>query len=408
MTALLFAARQGSLEAAQALVEGKANMDLSNPDGTTPMIIAILNAHFDLAAMLLEKGANPNAVDKTGRGSLYAAADMHRFEWMYSRPAPKAPGKLDSMDLIDLLLDKGADPNARLTRRVLAFQHDSNGNANLTAGSTAFMKAASVSDVELMKLLIARGADPNLGNQIKTTPLMLAAGLNWKDISGTGTEAESIEAIQLCLDHGADVNAANGLGQTALHGAAERGADSVVAFLASKGAKLDAKTKVGRTPLDEAIGQAVTEEETDSRRPERVTTEALLRKLLAENPGAESASAAPARADAGWTDWDNKQVFKEGSHVNDQSIQFRWMKTIVANNPMCMLEVSASVDSDKSYAFPKIVVSYGDGDGDAQDMTYTWTDVSIGKTVHPRVRVGASDNGAGCGEIRALELHTSK
>jgi ankyrin repeat protein len=279
LTALLMASRQGAMESAQALVEGKADINQSDPAGFTPMIVAIMNAHFDLAAMLLEKGADPNAVDKTGRGALHAAVDMHRFEWMFSRPTPKASGKLDSADIAKLLLEKGANPNARLTKRVQGFQHDSRGNPNLTAGSTPFMKAASASDVAMMRLLIDHGADTNLTNDGNTTPLMVAAGLNWVDHASLGSESESIEAIQLCLDHGADVNATNKLGETALHGAAERGADSVVSFLVSKGAKLDAATKAGRTPLDEALGQAAVKDENDNRRPERVSTVALLRKL---------------------------------------------------------------------------------------------------------------------------------
>jgi ankyrin repeat protein len=109
---------------------------------------------------------------------------------------------------------------------------------------------------------------------------MAAAGLNWTDISSLGTEEASLEAIKLCLDHGADVNAFNDLGETALHGAAQRGADKVVRFLAEKGARLDAKNRRGRTPLDDAIGQARDEGE-DVRRPERKSTQVVLRELLA-------------------------------------------------------------------------------------------------------------------------------
>jgi ankyrin repeat protein len=283
LTPLLLAARQGALESARALVEGKADLNLAEPAGFTPLIVAIMNANFDLAAMLLEKGADPNVVDKTGRGPLHAAVDMHRFEWMFSRPTPKTTGKLESADIVKLLLEKGANPNARLTKRVKGFQHDSNGNSNLIAGSTPFMKAATASDVAMMRLLVEHGADTNLTNQDDTTPLMVAAGLNWKDVASLGTESESIEAIQLCLEHGGDVNAANKRGETALHGAADRGADSVVAFLVSKGAKLDAKTKAGRIPLDEAVGQSVAKDDTAARRPERVSTVALLRKLMKES-----------------------------------------------------------------------------------------------------------------------------
>jgi ankyrin repeat protein len=135
----------------------------------------------------------------------------------------------------------------------------------------------------MIKLLLEHGADPNLANDNKTTPVMLAAGLNWQDISNLGTEEESIEAIQLCLDHGADINAANTTGETAVHGAAERGANSVLKFLLSRGAKLDVKTKAGRTALDEALGQDIVLDDSDVRRPVRESTVALLRQLMNEN-----------------------------------------------------------------------------------------------------------------------------
>ena len=161
-------------------------------------------------------------------------------------------------------------------------QHDSAGNANLTAGSTPFMKAATTSDVRMMRLLLEHGADPNIATQNKTTPLMAAAGLNWAEISSLGTEDDTLAAMQLMLARGADVNAANDQGETALHGAAQRGADKVVQFLAEHGAALDAKTKRGRTPLDEAIGQANESDAAAVRRPERKTTQALLTRLIAE------------------------------------------------------------------------------------------------------------------------------
>jgi ankyrin repeat protein len=283
LTPLLFAARQGAVDSTRMLVELKADANLGDPNGVTPMILAIMNGNFDVAAALLQMGANPNAADGAGRTPLFAAVDMHKLEWLFSRPTPKASGKLDSADVVKLLLDKGANPNARLTRRVPSLQHDSAENANLTSGATPFIKAASVSDVPMMRLLVEHGADPNLTNDGNTTPLMAAAGLNWRDISSIGSEADSIEAIKFCLEHGGNVNATNKQLETALHGAAQRGADSVVAFLASKGAKLDAKSKDGRTPLSEAIGEAGDAKDVDGKRPERVSTEALIRKLLSQS-----------------------------------------------------------------------------------------------------------------------------
>jgi ankyrin repeat protein len=220
---------------------------------------------------------------------LYHAADMNTLEWLFSRPNPKPSGELDAVGIASLLLERGADANARLTARGFVIQHDSGGNANLIAGSTPFMKAATTSDVRMLRLLLDHGADPNITTQNRTTPLMAAAGLNWADISSLGTEEDTIEAMKLMLARGADVNAVNDLGETALHGAAQRGADAVVAFLADRGATLDAKNRRGRTPLDEAIGQANESDGASVRRPERKTTVALLSQLIARRGSAQAA-----------------------------------------------------------------------------------------------------------------------
>jgi ankyrin repeat protein len=282
LTPLLFAARQGATESVRALVENNANPDLGDPSGITPMIMAIMNAQYDTAAALLKLGADPNASDSTGRSPLFSAVDMHKLEWLFSRPTPKPAGKMDSADMVKLLLERGANPNQRLRARATSFQHDTPTNANFIAGATPFLKAASASDAAMMRLLIEHGADPNLANNDGTTPLMAAAGLNWRDISSVGAQSETIEAIQVCLEHGADVNAVNRNGETPLHGAAQRGAESVVTFLASKGARLDAKNKEGRTPMDEALGEAGELADGAARRPERVETVAVLRKLLGQ------------------------------------------------------------------------------------------------------------------------------
>ena len=275
-----FAAQYGAAEVAGLLADAGANLEATEPDGITPLMMAIINGHYDVAAVFVRKGANVNAVDRSGRSALYHAVDMNRLEWLFSRPNPQPSGELDAVALAALLLERGANPNARLTARGFAIQHDSLGNASLAIGSTPFMKAATTSDLRMLRLLLERGADPLLATQNNTTPLMAAAGLNWAEISSIGTEDESIEALKLMLDRGADVNAANDQGETALHGAAQRGADRVVQFLADRGARLDAKTKRGRTPLDEAIGQANESDAAAVRRPERKSTQALLTRLL--------------------------------------------------------------------------------------------------------------------------------
>jgi len=280
-TPLLFAARQGDLEAARTLLDAGASIDLSDPDQTTPLVIAIINAHYDLAAFLLQRGANVNIVDtKRGRSALYAAVDMHTLDWSV-RPLPRSPDKLDSLDLVKLLLDHGANVNARLTAMVRGRGPLDPPAAVLGPGSTPFMRAAKAGDTVVMRLLLEHGADPTLATKNNTTALMVASGLGYVDLRSKGTEEEAIEAIKICLEHGADINAANDKGETPLHGAAIRGADKVVQFLATGGAKLDVKDKSGHTPLEAANGIGG---ELGFPRLVHDSTVALLRQLMKNSP----------------------------------------------------------------------------------------------------------------------------
>lgn len=280
LTALHFAARDGALEAVRALADGRADLNVADPDGITPLYLAIINAHFDVAALLIDKGADVRKGDRAGRTPLFMTADAHSMEWLFSRPIPEASGELTAPDVAVRLIAKGAEVNARLTGRPFALHHDSNGNRNIGEGATAFFKAATTSDVQMMHVLLDHGADPTIPTKNGTTALMALAGLNWVEISSLGTEDETIEGMKLLLERGADVNATNANGETAMHGAAQRGADRVVQFLADRGARLDVKNKEGRTPMDEARGQADTSAEDNVRRPEHKSTQALLERLM--------------------------------------------------------------------------------------------------------------------------------
>jgi ankyrin repeat protein len=278
-TPLLFAAQYGATAVARVLADAGADLNAADPDGITPMMMAIVNGHYDTAAELARKGANVNAVDRAGRSALFFATDMHTMEWLFSRPVAQPSGDMDSVAMVKFLLELGANVNARTTARGFILHHNASGNANLIGGSTPLMKAATTSDLPLLKMLLEHGADPNIPTQNHTTPMMAAAGLGWADISSLGTEDDTIEVIKILIERGADVNAFNDLGETALHGAAQRGADRVVQFLADQGARLDAKDRRGRTPLDEAIGQAA-DTPAEVRNPERKSTQALLRQLM--------------------------------------------------------------------------------------------------------------------------------
>lgn len=255
MTPLLFAAREGYLDMARFLVESRADINLASANGTSPLVVAITNNHIELAMLLVEKGADVNAADAFHkRTPLYAAVERRNPDYARDTADP-LPDARDPMDLIKLLLAKGANPNARVnTTPVRGFMQVSANWANFD-GQTAFLRAALSGDITLMRLLLDHGADPNLGTYDGATPLMAAAGVNWV-VSQTfsRSDEEYLQAARLCLEKGNDVNAVNSQGFAAIHGAANRGFDAMVTLLAEKGANLDAKDKQGRTPLTFAEG----------------------------------------------------------------------------------------------------------------------------------------------------------
>jgi len=249
MTALLLAAREGALAGVQALAEVGADLNVADRDGATPLIMAILNRHNDIAALLIDKGADLSAADSSGMTALYAAVDLRQVGPLINRPTPKATSDLDNLTLVTMLLDRGANPNVRLRLPILPRFHNA-GDAQLAEGATPLMRAARGRDIPVMRALFAKGADPNLATKNYMTALMFASagGRN------CGAEAQAIEAITMCLDHGADIRAFNNNGATALHAAVEGGADAIVRVLAEHGADLDVQDKSGRTPLDIAMG----------------------------------------------------------------------------------------------------------------------------------------------------------
>jgi ankyrin repeat protein len=251
-TALLFAAREGDLASGRTLVNAKAKVNLGDPDGTTPLIEAIINFHFDFAAFLLDHGADPNARDNKGRSPLYAAVDMHSLDTS-TRPNPITSDKLDSVDVIKALLAHGANPNVQLTDVIAPRGPLDVADYTLGPGATPFLRAAKADDLEVMRLLLDKKADPLLATKAGVTPLMAAAGVGWRDGKSHGTEPDAIEAIKLCLAHGADINAVADKGQTALQGASSRGADTVIAWLISRGADVNAKDEQGHGTLGNIV-----------------------------------------------------------------------------------------------------------------------------------------------------------
>jgi ankyrin repeat protein len=251
--------------------------------------MAAINGHYDAAVFLLSKGADPNLADRTGRTALFSAVDFHTMP-QSNRPSPKdTESEESSLDLIKTLLAKGANIDAQLkNQQPYRTKLDRGDDTMLTTGTTPLLRAAKAGDTEVVRLLLAKGADTKLATRAGITPLMAAAGLGTKEEDTTGrfkTEADAIESIKLLLAAGADINAANGQGQTALMGAALKGSDEVVKFLAEHGAKLDAKDKQGRTALDAALGLAGGGGGFDgSRKDVHESTAELLKKLLAATP----------------------------------------------------------------------------------------------------------------------------
>lgn len=286
LTPLMFAARQGCVECVKILAEAKADISAVDPDGISVTVLATINGHYDVADYLVNKGANVNAADKTGRTALYSAVDFH-IPAQDNRPAPREiDSSVPSFTLIQDLIAHGANVNAQLkTQQPYRAKLDRGDDTMLTTGTTPLLRAAKGGDVEAVKFLLEHGADPKLATRSGINSLMAAAGLGTKEEDTTGrrkTEAQIIETVDLCLKAGADVNAVDSRGQTALIGAAEKGYDKVIQFLADHGAKVDLKDKQGKTALDAALGNAGGGGGFDgSRKDVRDATATLLRQLMA-------------------------------------------------------------------------------------------------------------------------------
>jgi ankyrin repeat protein len=287
MTPLLYAARDGRLAPARRLLEAGADLELSDANGIRPLLMAALNNQMDVARLLIAKGANVNADDFWGRTPLWAAVEYRNLDMNNVEvEAPKDNGVDRGPILVFIreLIDAGANVNARTRelpppRRWLYSLNDVSW-VDFT-GQTPFLRAALSGDTATMKLLVQRGADPNIPTLAGTTPLMAAAGVNWT-VGQTFTESPQalVDAVNLCLELGADVNAANSMGLTALLGAANRGSNDIIELLVKRGARLDITDKEGRTPLRWAEGVFLASVGAE-RKP---ATIALLERLIAGSP----------------------------------------------------------------------------------------------------------------------------
>ena len=255
MTALLFAARDGQINAARALLEGGADINqVSASEKTSPLVMAVMNGHFDLAKFMIDWGADPNLLNDQGLTALYATIDVQWAPrgWF---PSPEiGQEKISYLDLMKALLEDGADPNARITKK-LWFRSFGDHSWVDTAGATAFWRAASSTDVTAMKLLLAHGANPDLPTMGGTTPLEAACGIGWGyHYSINSPDFTWMDGVKYLLQLGADVNAVDARGYTPLHGAAYIGNDELIQYLIDHGADVKAVAKDKNTVADMANG----------------------------------------------------------------------------------------------------------------------------------------------------------
>src|SRR5690606_25076303 len=197
------ASRENHTATVEALLTAGADVNLTTADGISPLLVAVMNAHFELASALLERGADPNAADARGRAPLFVTVDLRNLD-VTEVPGP-ALDDAESLRMITLLLDRGADPNARIASR-LPFRGGLNPTWLQLVGATPFYRAAAAGDIVVMRLLLEHGADPSIGATDGTTPLMVAAGVGWlPGFSATWPESDMLAALELCMDLGIPV-----------------------------------------------------------------------------------------------------------------------------------------------------------------------------------------------------------
>jgi ankyrin repeat protein len=278
MSPLLYAARDGRLDSAKLFVSAKADVNQTEANGITPLLMAITNDHADVARFLIDNGAAVNTADWWGRTPLGAAVEIRNRDM--GRGGEHDIDRGAALELARTLIEHGADVNARTTeyapiRRWVSPLNDISW-VDFT-GQTPFLRAALSGDTTAMRLLLDKGADPNIPTLAGTTALMAAAGVNWAE-NQTYTESKEslMAALKLCFEKGADVNAKNSMGITAVIGAANRGSDDMLEFLVEKGAKLDVKDNEGRTPLVWAGGVFLATNPPE----EKPGTMALIKRLM--------------------------------------------------------------------------------------------------------------------------------
>lgn len=256
LTALIYAARDNNMDAARALLEGGADINQASlSEKTTPLVMAVTNGHFDLAWFLVDWGADPNPANVLGIAPLFAAIDV---QWAPKGwfPSPViGTDKTTYLELMEQLLKHGADPNARTAKKIW-FRSFGDHTWIDTAGATAFFRAAQSSDIHAMQLLVKYNADPNIPSLKGATPLMVTAGIGWGYHYNMNLPEDNawMDSVKYCVQLGANLNAADDRGYTALHGAAYIGNHEMIQYLMDHGADVKAVAKDKNTVADMANG----------------------------------------------------------------------------------------------------------------------------------------------------------
>ena len=258
LTPLLYAARDGRLEAAKILLTAGADREKADANGITPLLMAISSNQMPVARFLIDQGADINVSDWYGRTPLWTAVEVRNMDFdnaSFENGVDREP----VLELIKILLEKGANPNPRTKESIpiRRFMLRTTGTLEWVdfTSQTPFLRAAWAGDLTVMRLLLKYGADPKIATFAGTTALMAAAGVNWV-VDQTYDEGQKnlLDAVKLCYELGLAVNDVNSMGITAVMGAANRGSDEIIEWLVSKGARLDVKDNEGRTPLTWAEG----------------------------------------------------------------------------------------------------------------------------------------------------------
>jgi ankyrin repeat protein len=283
-TPLLYAARAGCLDCAQLLLKAGADPNLGDPDGVSPLLEAVLNFHFDIAALLIKRGVDVDHWDAWGRSALYEAVDLDTLP-VGGRADRPSLDQVTSLQLIKLLLAAGANPNLQLKLfpPYRSLRDDRGADSLLTVGATPLLRAAKGGDLPAIQLLLAHGANVEIPTATGISPLLAAAGIGSSALDTRGrykSQPQAIAAVQALLDGGANINETDRTGATALHGAASWGWNDLVRTLADRHANLMARDARGRTAADVALGSASASGRASAEaHPE---TAALLRQLMAD------------------------------------------------------------------------------------------------------------------------------